>query len=254
MLKALILYFQFFTAIPLPIAVDEPETRFREGIVWFSVAAFLYSLLIGAGFGLLRLVFSVPTALVVTAFLDVFLTNGFHFDALADMADGIFSGQKKERMLEIMKDSRVGANGLLALIFYFLLFIFVGTELLADFPTLQQEITFIISLYLAGRGAMCYSFHHFKYHSHSKRGLGSILTGISTQKIIITQIIFATLIGLLTELSGIVAYGLVLFFTELYWQFIFRKIDGFNGDTTGAVCLIAQIIYLLLMTVFVRLL
>lgn len=252
MIKAIILYFQFFTAIPLPIPIDEPESRFREGIIWFSVAAFLYSLLMGAAFGLLRMVFSVPTALVVLAFLDVFLTNGFHFDALADMADGIFSGQKKERMLEIMKDSRIGANGVLALIFYFMLFIFVGTELMTGFPTLIEEVFFITSLYLAGRGAMCYSFHHFKYHSHARRGLGSILTGIRTQKIVVAQLIFAVLIGLLSGLVGLLAYLLVLVLTELYRQFIFRKIDGFNGDTTGAVCLLAQIAYLLLMTALVR--
>lgn len=250
MIKAIILYFQFFTAIPLPISIDEPETRFREGIVWFSVVAFLYSLLIGLAFGALRLAFSIPTALVIVAFLDVLLTNGFHFDALADMADGIFSGQKKERMLEIMKDSRVGSNGVLALIFYFLLFIFVGNEILGDYPTLRQQIFFIISLYLAGRGAMCYSFHDYKYHSHSKQGLGSLMVGMSTGKIIIAQFIFVTLIGLFAGPSGVLAYALVLAFTEIYRQFIYRKIDGFNGDTTGAVCLLTQIVYLLLMTIF----
>jgi len=254
MIKAIILYFQFFTAIPLPIAIDEPETRFREGIVWFSLAAFLYSLIIGVSFGFLRMFFSVATSLVILAFVDVALTNGFHFDALADMADGIFSGQNKERMLEIMKDSRVGSNGLLALIFYFLFYIFVGSDLITQFDTLPEEVGFMISLYLTGRGAMSYSFHNFKYHSHSKRGLGAILTGISTRKIILAQIIIGALIGVFSGISGVVAFILVLGLTEVYRRLIFRKIGGFNGDTTGAVCLLAQIAYLLLMTVLLRLL
>jgi adenosylcobinamide-GDP ribazoletransferase len=84
--------------------------------------------------------------------------------------------------------------------------------------------------------------------------LGSILTGISSRKIIIAQLIFAALIGLLAGPAGVLAYVWVLAFTEVYRQFIFRKIDGFNGDTTGAVCLIMQIVYLLLMTVLVRVL
>jgi adenosylcobinamide-GDP ribazoletransferase len=44
------------------------------------------------------------------------ITGAFHLDGLADTADGLFSHRPKERMLEIMKDSRIGAMGVVALI------------------------------------------------------------------------------------------------------------------------------------------
>lgn len=248
MLKAIIFYFQFFTAIPLPIAIDEPVRRFREGIIWFSVASLIYSLIIGLSYGIFRFGFSVSTSLVLVGFLDVMLTNAFHFDALADMADGIFSGQKKARMLEIMKDSRIGSNGTVALIFYFLLFVFVHMEYMSGLPNLLQEVNFLISLYLVGRGAMVFSFRNYKYHSQTKDGLGAILQHISTKKILIGQVIFVLLIVLFVGYMGVVAYLLILGLTELYRRFIYKKIGGYNGDTTGAICLLAQIAYLLLMT------
>ncbi|MFB0953134.1 MAG: adenosylcobinamide-GDP ribazoletransferase, partial [Aeromonadaceae bacterium] len=49
------------------------------------------------------------------------LTGGFHLDGLADTCDGIFSARTRERMLEIMKDSRLGTHGALGLIFTLLL-------------------------------------------------------------------------------------------------------------------------------------
>ncbi|WP_043495864.1 adenosylcobinamide-GDP ribazoletransferase, partial [Hafnia alvei] len=44
----------------------------------------------------------------------------FHLDGLADTCDGIFSARPRERILEIMRDSRIGSNGALALIFVIL--------------------------------------------------------------------------------------------------------------------------------------
>ena len=46
----------------------------------------------------------------------ILITGGFHLDGLADTCDGIFSARKRERMLEIMRDSRIGTHGCLALI------------------------------------------------------------------------------------------------------------------------------------------
>lgn len=66
-----------------------------------------------------------PVAIIAGLFAEIIITGGFHVDALADTADGLFSSRKRERMLEIMKDSRVGANGVIAICFYFLLWLFI---------------------------------------------------------------------------------------------------------------------------------
>ena len=58
-------------------------------------------------------------AVVVLA--EVILTGALHLDGLADTFDGIFSYRSKQKMLEIMKDSRLGTNGGIALVLYFVL-------------------------------------------------------------------------------------------------------------------------------------
>ena len=57
------------------------------------------------------------------------LTGGFHLDGPADTCDGIFSARRRERMLEIMRDSRLGTHGGLALIFVLVAKVFVISEL-----------------------------------------------------------------------------------------------------------------------------
>lgn len=66
---------------------------------------------------------SVLAILVLMIYL--MITGGLHLDGLADVSDGLFSCRDKERMFEIMKDSRIGAFGVIAL--FFLFYKYVGS-------------------------------------------------------------------------------------------------------------------------------
>ncbi len=57
-----------------------------------------------------------PFFQIISVLWLVFITGGLHLDGLADTSDAIFSCKSKEKMLEIMRDSRVGTFGVLALI------------------------------------------------------------------------------------------------------------------------------------------
>lgn len=118
MLRQLKLFFcalQFLTRLPAPSFADfQPD--------WITRAARYYSLvgvLVGAACAGVLLAAgqawsgALPPLLAVAA--GVLITGGFHEDGLADAADGLGGGQTPERRLEIMKDSRVGTYGVLAL-------------------------------------------------------------------------------------------------------------------------------------------
>ena len=60
------------------------------------------------------------SAIVITL-IEVLTTGGLHIDGLGDTFDAIYSNRDKERILEIMKDSRLGTNSLLAIMFLILL-------------------------------------------------------------------------------------------------------------------------------------
>ena len=105
MIKALIIYTQFFSRIVIPKAVD--ISYLRLGLPFLTLFGLLLGLISGGFYFLTSIVLPGMVAWVLTLAFDVLLTGGFHLDALADTADGLFSSRKKERMLEIMKASPV---------------------------------------------------------------------------------------------------------------------------------------------------
>uniref|UniRef100_B0SYC3 Adenosylcobinamide-GDP ribazoletransferase n=1 Tax=Caulobacter sp. (strain K31) TaxID=366602 RepID=B0SYC3_CAUSK len=114
-LKLFLCALQFLTRLPAPSFADfEPNWITRAAryypLVGIIVGAACAGVLLLAGqlwSGLL------PALLAVAA--GVLVTGGFHEDGLADTADGLGGGQTPRRRLEIMKDSRVGTYGVLAL-------------------------------------------------------------------------------------------------------------------------------------------
>lgn len=106
---------QFLTRLPTPrLAAIEPD--------WIACSA-RYFPLVGQLVGLLsaavwllvgRFWPGLPAAVLAVA-AGVLATGGFHEDGLADTADGLGGGQDRERRLAIMKDSRIGSYGALAL-------------------------------------------------------------------------------------------------------------------------------------------
>lgn len=114
MVASLVAAVRFLTRIPVP----GPPTRadqISRSVGWFP--------LVGAWVGLatagvhvlgLRL-WPAPLAAVVAVAFGLMLTGGFHEDGASDAADGLGGGWTPERVLEIMKDSRIGAYGAMAL-------------------------------------------------------------------------------------------------------------------------------------------
>lgn len=124
-IRHFLLALQFFTRIPVTGALAQwvgyspgmlrASAAHFPGVGWIvgGVAAGVYGLLCWhlppvAGITWVAAVFST----IVT----VLLTGGFHEDGLADVADGLGGSHQRERVLEIMKDSRIGAFGAMALV------------------------------------------------------------------------------------------------------------------------------------------
>lgn len=124
-IRHFLLALQFFTRIPVtgrlaawvgysPAMLRESAAHF-PGIGWLvgAVAALGYA----AVLWLLPDVAAAPwVAAVLSTVLTVLLTGAFHEDGLSDVADGLGGAYERERALDIMKDSRVGAFGVLALV------------------------------------------------------------------------------------------------------------------------------------------
>lgn len=123
--RSYLLAVQFFTRIPvtgkLAAWVGFSPEAFRASAAHFPGVGVLVGAVAAAVFsGLLALlpdaVFSPLIAAALSTVVTVLMTGGFHEDGLADVADGLGGSGERERALDIMKDSRVGAFGAMALI------------------------------------------------------------------------------------------------------------------------------------------
>lgn len=108
----------FLTRVPLRIDAAFPPDAHSRAMAWFA--------LVGAGIGLAGggvyalawwLGLPVAAAALLALAATAWLTGALHEDGLADVADGLGGGRTRARKLEIMKDSRVGTYGLVAVVF-----------------------------------------------------------------------------------------------------------------------------------------
>lgn len=107
---------RFFTRLPVPAWVGHSAEALNRSARYFPAVG----LLVG-GIGALVFVaamqfWSQPIAVLLSMAATIYATGAFHEDGLSDMVDGLGGGWDKLRILEIMKDSRVGSYGVVAMV------------------------------------------------------------------------------------------------------------------------------------------
>jgi len=131
---------RFLTRLPMPgaatTAVDLPWA-----IAWFPlIGALINAAIAGIAVGLLTW-WPAPIAVLLAVVAGLLLTGGFHEDAASDAADGLGGGVDNERVLAIMRDSRIGAYGAMTL-WGMLTFRFLGLLLLIDINPMMAVVIF----------------------------------------------------------------------------------------------------------------
>src|SRR6266446_4609282 len=117
MIRRFLIAVQFLTRLPVPRVLDNSEVELGKAAAFFP----LVGVMTGGGaalvFTLLQRLLPLPASVLCAILFAAFITNGFHEDGLADTFDGLGGGWTKDRVLEIMRDSRIGTYGTLALVF-----------------------------------------------------------------------------------------------------------------------------------------
>ncbi|MFD0677886.1 MULTISPECIES: adenosylcobinamide-GDP ribazoletransferase [unclassified Paenibacillus] len=264
--------FQFLTRLPIPVKLDYTDSLFRRSVIFYPLVGMVLGLLISftgellqgdlllaAGLGLGS---SVNAALLLLVWVS--LTGALHLDGLMDTADGILSHRPREQMLEIMKDSRVGAMGVIACV----LLLLVKWTLLQQWLTLPHH-TFMFILPLAllwSRWYMVVAIAKWPYarQGQTSRGIGSFFRGLSVK-----HLIFHTLLALLLSfalvwlsdggilsLDGLLIIGAAAIGTVLSGVlisiYLSRKLGGLTGDTYGAMNELLEAVLLLILYITVR--
>lgn len=214
------------TRIPVPVKIEYNEEKLGKSFKYFP----LLGIVIGIILALIYLALGKLTnnrlfIAVIAAACETIITGGLHLDGLADTFDAVFSYRPKEKMLEIMKDSRVGTNGVLILILYYLIKISCLTELNFKFIILMSVLSRLNSVINAGLG---------KYAREN--GMGDPMIRYTNNRGIFTAFIISALSAfILGGISFIVITVFTIFFGLWFLYAINKKIGGITGDTLGAV-------------------
>jgi adenosylcobinamide-GDP ribazoletransferase len=230
----------FFTRIP----VAAPTCRGG----WLAEAAWAFPL-VGAGIGAVAaLAFLVaqlvglgdlPVALSAV-FAGIALTGALHEDGLGDTADGLVGGHDRDHALAVMRDSRLGTFGVLAIV----LSVLLRTAALARIGDAVHAGLALIAAHAASRGALPVAMRVMA--PARADGLG-VEAGRPSAPAAIASVTISVLISLAAfgPTRGAIALGAAgasVFAAGMLAQ---RRIGGYTGDVLGAFQQIGEIVVLL---------
>ncbi len=249
MRHSLILAFQFLTHLPIPLKVDADQRTFRNSIYFFSLVGLLLGALLLAVNALLTALNIDPwSRAIALTIVHIIVTGGLHLDGVADTADALFSNRSAERMLEILKDSRIGSNGVLAIIItlslkavglhfalaknYALLVLLMPT--IARFASI---LAFRIGC-AAREGGMGNFFIGKARAGHLLTNALPLIIGAAIARISALQFLFFLL--------AVVVYTFVV----VYWST--RKIGGITGDLLGFIVEGSEVVFVVAAMLMIR--
>lgn len=239
-MKSFFLALSFLTVLPIPPLLWQGEERIERALAWFPLVGAIIGALSNLFYGLLTCALPAKGAFILSLFFYHLLNGGLHLDGLADFSDAFFGAKKDEHHFrKILKDSRIGAMGVLALIFYFLSIYSVSENI-------RINLALFIALGMSGRVAIVVFATRSK--SLFQEGLGRLFIEKSGFRelfiAIFIYILFMSLWGvgfLLTALS-------VLLASLLFRAYILRRFGGFSGDIFGAGCSLIEVLLIMTLT------
>ena len=224
----------FLTRLPVPGRADLSEDRLLRASRYFAAVGALVGLAGGGVWWLAGLLLPAPLAAGLALAAMVWLTGALHEDGLADCADGLGGGKTGEQALEIMRDSRIGGYGALALVFS------VGLRW-AALAALAPGWG-VLALVLAGGIGRAAMVPATALASSARRdGLGASLAGGAGVIEVAAALGTALVLGLIGGWPGLLALVLALALAGGFLFYLVRRVGGYTGDGLGAMAQLGEI-------------
>lgn len=236
-LESIVVAFQFLTRLYLPINVEWDTTNLRRSLMWFGlVGAFIGVILAGAMTLFNRFDLIPAVSAIIILLIWIFITGGMHIDGISDMADGFFSMRDKEKTLEIMKDSHVGAFGVITIVFLLL----IKFEMLKEFIIIEKNAWLLILPPTIARIAagLVLSF----YETTKKSGLGYTFHSSDPRIFWAIGFVVTLIISSIINIKSLIFIGIAILASNLMALWAKKKIGGLNGDIYGAIVETVEVI------------
>lgn len=239
----------FYTRIPCPKWVDHNPDFISLATRYFPVMGWIVGGVYAGVMLLSMYLFSPFISIMVGLAISVLLTGAFHEDGFADVCDGFGGGWTKEKILLIMKDSRVGTYGVVGMILIFGLKITSTNSLLNSFFDPFIFMLLIISSHSLSRMMAVLIIYFQSYAREDEDSKAKpVAMGISLSNLLVA-LIFGLLPFLIFLFQTHPLFSLALVpmvFITLYLMRYFKKwIGGYTGDCLGATQQINEVVFLL---------
>lgn len=228
----------FLTSIPVSLGRIMCDEEMGHSTRWFPAVGAVIGCLLALAFVLLNGVTSPSVKAAIVLIVWMALTRGLHLDGLADTFDGLGGGASRERALEIMKDSRIGTFGALA----------IGAVLILKFATMSslsgEDFRWVLVSPVLARWGIVLAI--FFFPPARRDGAGRIFIkscrwlelSIASCFTLAVSIALMGWIGLaITGLSGLISLTL--------GSLISGRLKGLTGDSYGCICEITEVLVLL---------
>ena len=279
-MKAFLIALQFLTRLKVANQTEWTVKDFGKSVQTFPLVGMVIGLFMVIVYLILKSFFTPQVLMLVMVAFEFIFTGGLHADGVRDTCDGLFSGRDRERKLEIMKDSRIGSNGVVGFVFLVLL----KWQLLVQVNVMPLIIPILFFMPTVTRYTMVMSIKSYPYAR--KEGMGKAFAEESPSSSLRTATLWLLLpvvVGLIfgctswiTSSMGLFGAGnfmasmmtmmiiasllaallLYVIMLLLAWgintilnRYITKHLGGTTGDTYGFVTESSEVILLFLLAI-----
>lgn len=236
----------FFTRIPVPQHIFVDQQKLNRASRYFALVGLCLGVISGLVLACFYQLLPAAVAVILSMLSTVLITGAFHEDGLADTADGFGGGWTVNDKLAIMKDSRLGSYGAIALILTLLL----KWQLLTALTT--ENIVTAMAAILLGHtlsrvlaASMIFTENYVRDIDGKSKPLATEQTFSDLWVLIATGLL---VIIWLPWFECVLLVGGLILLRQLLVTIFQRQIQGYTGDTLGAAQQISEIcVYLLLL-------
>ncbi|BAH08000.1 adenosylcobinamide-GDP ribazoletransferase [Clostridium kluyveri] len=247
LLNDFFLILQLLTRIPVNRNLLCRRENFRRGASFMPLVGVIVGGIQWIIYKLCIIIFSLNVSIVIVILAGIVLTGALHVDGLGDMCDGFFSFKEKGKIIEIMKDSRIGTYACLAIIIDILLKYSFFCSIVPSFSLI------IIIAPVMSRFSIV--FIAFIGKPAKSTGSGNLFVE-NIGKWQLFWAAFITVITLFFLMNMNFIYVIILIFAGLFMSFLFnvfcnRKAGGLTGDLLGANNEIVEILTMVMLCVII---
>jgi adenosylcobinamide-GDP ribazoletransferase len=225
---------QFFTRLPIPRWVGFEPDWLHHASRYFPLVGLVVGATAAAVYWAVALVLPPAVAVLLSTAASIYMTGAFHEDGFADACDGLGGGVTRERALEIMKDSRIGAYGAIGI----LLLLAVKCTALAHLPPLQAEAALIVAHPLSRlmAASLIWRMDYARVEGKAKP-LAQQMSGgeFAIATLCCVPPLLVGLAGPLHWLNVVVGLGAMAATAFWFARKCAHRLGGYTGDCLGAV-------------------